>query len=243
MKQPNAFPLFLLLLGMFGGATFGRAQSLFQTVKPEVLVLVKKHPSGADIVEISVIAPRFPPELLQERATAICQELKYGPHGLQVFRTDIGTKENPMQFLKASFGTNGLIDSATGVLRLQAIARAFAGIPAPNTIHGLSVTFDAVKPTSQTLQKYQTAAISLEAQYNPPPASGLEYRILLTSQDAGSIVIPERAEPKPSVKASETKADVRGAPAWITWLLLLVTAFAFGALVYFGFLRLGAKRR
>lgn len=228
---------------MWALPTIGWGQSLFQTVRPDALVLVKKHPSGADIVEISMTAPGFPPEVLQERATAICTELGYGPHGLSVYTDQIGNESRSMQFLKARFGTNGLIDSQSGVLRLQPIVRAFAGIAAPHTVKGLAITFDGVRPTSQTLQKFKSKSVSLEAQYNPPPASGLEYRIDITGQDASQITIPERAEPIAQKAPSESKTETQPTPTWITGLLLAVTALSFGALVYFGFLRFNARRR
>ena len=244
MKQLSAFPLFLLILGIFGGTQLCVAQSLFQTVTPDVLVLGKKHPSGADIVEVSVTSATFPPELLQQRLTAMCTDLGYGPHGLQVYNAQINGSGTPMNFLKAKFGTNGLIDNASGALRLQPIARAFAGIPAPNTVKGISVTFDSLKPDSRTLRTFKNSAVELEAQYNQPPAAGLEYRVSLLKQEPNAITIPDHAEPTPAKTTSDTKADASAAsPPWVTGLLLGVTAIAFGALVYFGFLRFNAKRR
>lgn len=243
MKQLNAFPLLLLIVNMFGVFRLGFGQSLFQTVRPDVLVLVKKHPSGADIVEISVTKASFPPELLRDRLTALCTDLGYGPHGLQVFQSQINGSGDEMRFLKARFGTNGLIDSLTGRLRIQAIVRAFAGIPAPDTVTGLSVVFDAFKPSKETLQKYKSATVNLEAQFNPPPASGLEYRVLLASQDPRKIEIPDHAEPIAAQKPSEGKTGASSTPSWITWVLIGVPATSFGALVYFGFLRFSAKRR
>src|SRR5579871_4178584 len=118
-------------------ADIASGKSVFQVSKPDILVQVRHHPLGADIFEISAVQPNYPGQLMADQVNRLCQILNDPPRGLQVFSAQIGD----IRSTRATFATDGVIDPAHGVLRIEPIIQAFAGAPAPNTVHGLTILF------------------------------------------------------------------------------------------------------
>ncbi|MFZ4508694.1 MAG: hypothetical protein ACOYON_13445 [Fimbriimonas sp.] len=232
------FLLFLTLsAGAFGQAnpaptapsqTQPRHQSLFDTVKPDATIVVRKHPMGPDLVEITILAPAYPPEVLKSQANLIGTALGDAPRGLVVFENSMAGPTGSMKFLKATFGVQGLIDRTKDSLGLQAIVRALATAPKEFRLKGLSVIYDGEKPTSTTLARYSEAGVALEGRIIQQPAA-IEYRIRVDELDPAKITIPDHYEPNAVVKPSEPTG--KGFDLTM-WGLIVGAAVAAGALVY-----------
>lgn len=214
-------------------------EDLFKTVKPQVSVVVHKHPTGADLVDITVLDPKYPSQLLQSQVEGMCTELNAPARGLSLRTVSFRTDNNHLDFLRASFGTIGLI-GGSGKFNIQPIVRAFAGSPEPYGITGMSITFDGEKATADTLGNLKGAMVNVQARANQAPDPGVEFRVELTGQDPKQIVIPDH-----SVKPDPVPppAPPRQTPDWPLWLMLGIAAVAVGALVYLALLRMPSNGR
>jgi hypothetical protein len=170
------------------------------------------------------------------------KELNSPPRGLMVFGYSFRPNDPAGTFVKATFATDGLADPNSGVYRLGPIARALAGGPAGHQIHGIAVIFENMAPGADTLQSWGLASgdpVAVEGKYEPGPI-GLEYRILLRTQDPAKIDIPDRPTVNQPVPASKP-APAKDNP-WGLYGLLVVSAIAIGALVYSLTLRRPSRR-
>jgi hypothetical protein len=212
----------------------------FDTVKLQVMLTVKKHQTGADLVDVTVLDTNYPPDLLQKQITAMCAALDAPARGLQVFRISYGSDK--LEFVRASFGTIGL-NEGNGRFNLQPIARAFAGGPAPFQISGIDVIFSDERPTEQTVRSLDSTGVRLEARYNEPPAAGTEFRIALRTQDPSAIEIADHyvASEKPAPAAPKSSSGALSEV--LLWVMFLIAALAIGALVYWALLRITARGR
>lgn len=215
--------------------------SIFESTKPQILVVVHKHPTGADLVDVTALDPRYPSDLLMKQVQAMGVELDTPPRGLHVYKLSFRQEDPNLDFIRASFGTAGLIEGG-GKFNVEAISRAFAGAPAPSTVKAIDVVFDAEKPTKDTLRKFDSAAVKVEVRYNEAPASGTEFRVALLTQEPKEIQIPDFYSPaeKP-VKAPVRKTASR--PVWPLICLAGVAAVGIGLLVYLALLRMPSRRR
>jgi len=218
--------------------SLGRAQSsssanLFQTVRPEVFVVVRKHATGADLVEITMVDPAYPSTILRERVNRLGEYLGSPVRG--VFVTD-PKLPGYAGSTKATFGVDGIIQN--GKFRLTPIARAFAGIEKPNEIWGISVVFEKQKPTADTVKEYRSGAVEVQAD-SQPGSIGIEYRIALKDQNPERIEIPDSAL---AVAKGPNQIVPPGGPDTATYVLIGLAAVAVGALVYSLTLR-GPRRR
>jgi hypothetical protein len=57
----------------------GSAPHLFDTVKPDVNIVIKRHPVGADLVDIKVLDPHYSPELLTKQCELLCAAVNQSP--------------------------------------------------------------------------------------------------------------------------------------------------------------------
>ena len=199
---------------------------LLQTLKVDVSITVTKHNTGADLVEITAEADDYPAAELQAQSEAIGNALGTPVRGLHIFAASSGAP-NGSSFLKATFATNGLLAGEAGI-RLQAIARAFAGTQYPSQVQGLLIGLPDVKPLPSTLPSFDSDAVSVQGRTSPNP--GIEYRVHLKTQDPSKILIPDRLE---AAKAETVpQSGQGGVPIAIVWVLTIVGAAAIGALVY-----------
>lgn len=217
---------------------------LFLTVRTDVTVLIHKHPTGADMVEITMRDPNYPLDLLAKQANRICGGPIAPARGLTVAKESVdGSTDPKFLFVKATFATNGIIDTQNNVLRIEPIVRAFAGTPAPYTINGITIDFENVKPSKTVLQRYSVPGIiDAEGRFSDePPLVGLEYRIALLTQDPDKIVFPDKYVP-PKAQGPGAAA-ARSTRSWLVAVVFAVAALGAGALVYFAVLRSGSRRR
>lgn len=234
--------LWLLVLFLAGMAGAQQPQkTLFETVRQQVAIVVRKHPTGADLVEITMLESGYPADLLKRQIEELGVQLKSAPRGLQLYNRSIPTDGKAMNFLKATFAIDGIIDRTKSALRIQPIVRAFAGAPEPHTIKGISIMFDGEQATSKTLRRLENDPnVELQAIAIRQPL-GLEYRVKLISQDPAAITVPDSLDDSPGKNGASPQA--KNGVDWTLWSLLGVAALAVGALVYFVLLRLATKQR
>ena len=208
------------------------APNLFQTVRPQVLITIRRDPNGsvADLIEARTIDPRYPEEQLRAQLIELGRLMNSEPRGLLVARASITGTDASMTTIKASCAIDNIIDRKSSRFHLTEIARAFAGYPEPNRVTGISVLFLGERPGKQTLLAFGSDKSAVEVQGTLDPTfGGVEYRIKLNSQNAEDIDIPEGGEQKaPAVPST----DAKGGFDWTTWGLIIVAACALGALVY-----------
>lgn len=208
------------------GAPGGQARSLFLTVKPQVTVVVREHNTGADLVEMTLLDPHYPPEVLQSQIATLGALLNSKPRGLHVYRQQI---LKDLSFIKATFAVDGLVDPQKG-LRLAPIVKALAGAPGKRALRGMSIIFEGQAPNERTVRRFASPAVEVEAQADPG-FGGIEYRVRLLTQDPARIDLPDGA-PVPVQPAVPVPKPPRGGVDWTLIALFGVAAIAVGALVY-----------
>jgi len=221
------------------GQRLNSAEQIVAQVPPTAAFTVQRHSIGADVVELTFLNAEFPHQLIRQIAERVGAETGTPIRGLQIYRTPGSGTD--IRFLKASFATNGLLDPASGIVRLQPLARAVAGIQAPVTIRGISVGVSNFRPSARTLRTYVGTAVAVAGTITANPL-GLEYRIALLNQDPSVILVPDEFLPE---RSAALKPSTARSPAWLVPILLGVAAIATGFLVYFVTLTFGrpAPRR
>lgn len=205
--------------------------NLFQTVRPQVLLTIRRDPNGsvADLIEARTIDPRYPAEQLQAQIVELGRLMNSEPRGLMVGRASITGSDASMTTIKASCAIDNVIDRKAAKFHLTEIARAFAGYSEPNQVTGLSLILVGEKPGKNTLLSYGSDSSPVQVQGTLDPSLGLEYRIKLNTQKAEDIVIPEGGEQKAPAAPS---TDANRGIDWTIWGLIIVAGCALGALVY-----------
>jgi len=202
--------------------------NLFGTSRPDIEVVVTKHPTGADMFVVSALDANFSPDVLRQSLVTFGKLLGSDPRGLTLFTSNVktmGTSNN--LFLKAQFAVTGFWKVGKSV-ELQPLARAFAGISSKPKIKGIDVILDGGVATPAMLQSFSGSGAQVQAQaIGSPPA--INYRIKLLSQDPSNITIPDSVEAldKTPLKTKESKKF-----SWSAILLALVLALTAGVLVY-----------
>lgn len=217
-------------------------ESLFSTVRPDVMVRISEHPSGAENVEITTLAAGYPQDLLRQQCEAVGTYVGTPVRGLMVAVSLVDPQNESLNFVKARFATNGLIDREEGVLRVEPILKAFAGAPAPYTVTGLAVVFDGERPSEHTVRTMNLPGkVQGEGRFSVEPV-GVEYRIRIVSQNPDDLRFPERAG---SEATRPSPAKPRGdAPLGTAfWVAFGVAGAAIVALVYLALLRISPRRR
>jgi hypothetical protein len=214
-------------------------ETLFGKVRPDVTFVIREHSTGADMVELTVLASAYPTDLLQRQIDDLGRRLGTPARGLQIYSLSLREDNPDLAFVKATFAIDGLIEREAGIVRLQPLVQAFAGAPDPHTIAGMSVIFDGEMPNPSTVQRFHNDAVSMEGRYNRD-LRGLEYVVALRTQDPERLIIPAtvaeaRVETPPQPPAPRTE--------WLLWTLLALAAVAAGALVYWTLLRVPAGAR
>lgn len=197
-------------------------------IHPDVVVFLRHHSSGADVVEISMVDADYPADLLTKQVNDLCARLNYPPTGLQVYSDQMIAGNPKLQFLHATFATAGLTHE-DGTINLTPLIQAFAGAPPPHTIKGMNVIVDDFIPTAKTIKAFPGpgAAIYGRVDSNPPD---VEYQIQLLTQNPGDINIQLTG---PTVERKPSKVPERGPSAILVWSLTILAGLGTGALVYF----------
>lgn len=195
-------------------------------------MVVRKHRLGADLFEISAVSPTFPGETLRNEITSFGQMLGSSPRGLIVADDPIKTATGEtLHFIKASFAVDGFM-SATWV-RLQPLVRAFAGQEGSAKADCIDVLLSDVASNSSLLAAYSgpipaAPAVSVYGKAYSAPL-GVEYRIVLHTQDPNQIVIPDNAD---KAAAILTTAGSNRPSFAVLGLILLGGCLAAGYVVY-----------
>jgi hypothetical protein len=223
----------LFLLGILTSA-LASAQAggnLFTSTRPDVSITVTKHSSGADVLEVTMQKANYPEALLREQVGRLAEGLGTTPTGLKVGTYQVGSDAN-LRFTQATFAVQGLVDRAGGILRVEPIAKAFAGTPEPNTVDVLMVQFEGERPTENTLRGYypENGPVRVQA-VSGAVGGGVEYRIQLLTQDPTKISIPDDRR-KPPAQAAPAAPKPAPGPDWLLYAVILIAAIAVGALVY-----------
>jgi hypothetical protein len=217
----------------------GQRPSLFLTAPFDLIIKVTKHQLGADVIEITALKTDYPAELLREQVERLGESLNSQPRGLSITRYEIPGDSGPGQ-PRATFAVDGLVQREQARLGLQPLVRAFAGAPEPHTVRGLTIQYESEAPGADTIRRYSGEHVEIEGQAHP--ITGLEYRVVLRSQNAEDIVIPEGQEARDMQQQKREPAPERG-PDWLIIGVFAVATLAVGALVYSLLLRPAPKGR
>ncbi len=232
---------FLLLFGLLQVSVAQTAPSEPSTFVPDITFTIQKHPTGADMVEVTARADGYPPELLRSQIDRLGEYIKSKPRGIDVgvYAPD---PENPaLRFTKGTFAVDGIIDRKEGTLRIRPIAQAIAGAPKPWTVHGLVIQFQGEVPTQQIPKSWPSKFVPGLGRFEGEKdnrLTGVEYRITLLSQDPAKFDIPEPGE-KPAQQSQ--KSEPKSSMDWISVIVFVVAAIAVGVLVYSLLLRVRPK--
>lgn len=205
-----------------------KGSDLYRTVKPQVTITVRKHSLGPDLVEITLLDAKYPPELLRHQIDAIGARLNSSPVAVTLFRDDLGFGTVKDSVLKATFAVTGLIDQKNHIYKIGPLAQAFAGAPSPFEIKGLSIIFQKEFANSTTLREFRSSAVEVQG-VQQPGEIGIEFRVLLRSQDPQKIQLPDDAANRlqtPPRLLPESKDDR------MFWVLITGSGLALSALVY-----------
>jgi hypothetical protein len=207
--------------------------------QPDVTVVIREHSTSADMVEVTMSRADYPPELLREQLERLGAELGSPPRGLNVAVVKMAPNNRNLQFVKATFAVNGILDRAGKRLDIQPILRGFAGAREPFTIDSLLIIFDGERPGPRTVKSHRSDAVEAEAAFVAAPTE-IEYHVRLKTQDPAKIEFPPQApEPTSDAKPSEERS---GTPV-LFYAALGAGALAVGALVYLALLRSGGSAR
>jgi len=234
-------PLLCLITLLTAAGAFAQTtsrSSLFTTVRPQVAISIREAKGGGDLVTISLVDPAYSGEVLSKQIGQMASYVNSAPRALRLYREDMGTSDPNGGLLKASFAIDGLIDGSTHTFHLTPVVKAMMGAPDPYRIDGMSVIFEGIAPNAQTLQRFSSDYVKLEA--NASPEIGIEYRVQLLTQDPSKLDIPEGKE-KPEAAPPPAPAPKR--VDWTLWITIAIAALATGALVYSLVLRAGSAAR
>jgi len=205
------------------GPTVANKDNLFQSVRPQIFVVIREHPTGADLVEITAVDPEYPRELLKSQIERLGQTLNNSARGL--FISD-PRSANYAGTIKATFGIDGLIEG--GRFQLTPLIRTLAGAPAPNVVEGVSVVYEKQRPSVETVRDFRSSAVDVQADAQPG-SIGIEYRVHIKDQDPAKIEIPDSALATAQVANQSVPS---GGLDMVTVIVIGVAAVAVGALVY-----------
>lgn len=215
------------------------AESLFTTVRPDITVVVKPHLTGANMVEITMLNPNYPPELLNERILQLGRNLGAETRGVVTGKYPLSGNDPKMVFVKGMFSINGLMDSNSNTMRIEPFLKAFVGDPEPLQIKGFSLLFEGIRPNERTVKSFKIESVlNAEARILNSPKPAIEYRIEVIAKKPDQIEFPDRLpEPKPAQIPSHSDD---GFPI-VGWVGIGAAALGAGALVYLSLLKPGIK--
>ena len=207
-------------------------------VRPDATIVISEHPTTAEGVEVTMLDAKYPKDLLQSQCLALGNLLGVPPRGLAVYVHSMAANDPNMQFLKAKFAVNGLIDRNNGVLNLEPILKAFVGAPKPFELKALKIIFSGETPNKKTVQAFAIPSVLIAQAKASTEPKGIEYTVQLLSQDASLITFPTDVNAAAQILAPKTSPKSN---LVLIISLLAVAATAGGVLVYLALLRGGRR--
>jgi hypothetical protein len=205
---------------------FGQQKDL----RPDLTISVREDPySGAEVVSLTMREANYPKAIVQQIIRNLSETTGVPANGVQLYEEAYGEGVT-QKFVKSKFGINGIMDSRSGKISLESIAKAVAGIPAPHTIDVLTVIIEDFSVRTNTLQSNvnDSTVVSGTARRNPP---SLEYTVNLRVQDPAKITIPLEHTTK-KAEVLEPKQPTETGMRTEIILLIIVASVAAGVLVY-----------
>lgn len=228
----------MVLVGILSACGVAQDGNLFSTVRPDIMVVVREHSTGAEMVTVTAISKDYSKEVLADQVRALGVELGVEPRGVVITAPKLGT-EAAVSFVRAEFAVNGLIERTGGTLKLQPIVRAFCGAPEPYTVTGLKIGFEGERATKKMLQRFAipgVLALEGRASLSPP---GIEYQVRLDDQDPQKVKIPD--EYVPPANQTPVQSPSTGPSRSLLIGLFVLAGLGLGALVYLAILRSGSR--
>lgn len=237
MLRVVTFLIFLLsfaLCSSQGGQDQTTQDSAFLMSKPDVIIRVKQSQVGSEYVYLQMLQENYPKELLASQCEKITVSAGSSIRGLNIVEESLGISPGgkEMTSVKGEFAMDYLTDSSQGILRLEPIARAFAGTPAPNTIKTIAVIFEGYRQKpGVTVGSFENENVAVIG--NVDEAAGIvEYRIVLKSQNPDDISIPATIVEQ-TKDAQDTSKNGSALRTWLRLGMVALAAVVFGLLVYF----------
>lgn len=163
--------------------------AVYDSIRPEANIVIKRHNMGADLVEITVLSKDYPADALRAKIAALGKYLSVEPRGLAVNTVVLDPTSKAGAFLKASFGIDGLIRQAEPRLNLKPILQAFGTGDQP--LKKLSVQFAGVVPSNDTFARFlpEDGSVRIEAIATQTPP-GIDYHVEVATDDPEKIILP-----------------------------------------------------
>jgi hypothetical protein len=219
----------IFVLGVLACNCFSQSK-FYGTVRPEALVVVRKHPMGSDLVEITYQGADYPGTAISAMLVRLGKALGNEPRSLITTADD--------KVVKASFAVVGLITDSNPKVNLAALAVALAFGERP--IRSFSVFFDGMAPDQNTPKKWfpENNAWMMEGVSMSSP-KGLDYRVKVNTNDPNEIYMPDSKHPT----VDSGKPVTVGQPKLFILGGIFLGAVAVGLLVYSALMRPRSKGR
>ena len=228
------FAFSLTLCSSQGGQEQTPPDTTFLMSKPDIIIRVKQSQVGSEYVYLQMLQENYPKDLLASQCEKIAVSAGSSIRGLNIMEESLGISPGgkEMTSIKGEFAMDYLTDSSQGILRLEPIAKAFAGAPAPNTIKTIAVIFEGYKQKpGVTVGSFENENVAVIG--NVDETAGIvEYRIVLKSQNPGDISIPATIAEQ-TKDAQETSKNGSALGTWLRLGMVALAAVVFGLLVYF----------
>ena len=214
----------VVFLGLLTAFAIGQTK-FFSSVAPQATLVVKQHPMGADLVEVTVLGSNYSQDALKNHVEALGAELGMSPRGLSIAVAGDS-------FVKATFAVPGLIQNKEPKFNIAAIARAFAFGDAP--LNQLSVTFMDMVPDSKTPAYWFAPkdAWMMEGVGTKSPL-GIEYRIKVNTKNPADVTLPGPGVEKKNKETQEAQKK----PDIVLIGAIALAAISIGVLVYSAVIR------
>lgn len=203
--------------------------SFFQSVRPEATIVIKRHPMGSQMVEVSVLDAKYKIDDLRTHIEMLGTEIGTAPRGVAF------TPEGSA-ILKSTFAIPGLISDTEPRFNLTAIAKAFAFGNKP--LRQFTILFDGEVPNDKTPARWFAPkdAWMLEAVALKSPIA-IEYRVKVNTKDPAEITLPGSKV----AKENKAKAEKAKKPDYLLIGGIIIAAISVGLLVYSALIR-GQRR-
>lgn len=177
--------LLTLLLGVLSWAQ----GEVYDSIRPEANIVIKRHNMGADLVEVTVLQKDYSADALKAKISLLGKYLSVDPRGVNVSSVVLDPTSKAGSFLKASFGIDGLIRSSEPRLNLRPILQAFGTGPTP--LKRMSIQFAGVSPSSDTFARFlpEDNSVRIEAIATKTPP-GIDYHVEVATDDPEKIILP-----------------------------------------------------
>jgi hypothetical protein len=211
-------------VALFAACSQGQeaAKSLFDTVRPDLTVYVRRHSLGADLVQVVPTDARYDPAQLRSELEALGNALGSPTRGVQVYARELSPGNPNLRVVTASGAVDGLTNDRGGVA-FPSLVSAFGPNP---KVEGLALILEGFRVGPDTLRSYQGKGFALEGRvFEEPPL--VEYRIRILSRDPKDWTLataPAPSQTKPSGGERDDRNLLLG--------LLALAGVGAGALVY-----------